>query len=120
MKVTVVGSGYVGLSNAILIAQNHDVVVLDIVADRVAKINSRQSPFIDDELQTYLTQVPLSLHATLDKAEAYRDAKAKGVPVINDVDEFKRSADVIICNRIAPEVADVIEKVYTRDLFGKD
>lgn len=74
MRITIVGTGYVGVSNAVLLAQNHEVIALDVLADKVAKINQRQSPIADQELEHYLTEHPLNLKATLDKKEAYQDA----------------------------------------------
>ena len=71
MKIAVVGTGYVGLSNAVLMSQQHDVVALDIVAERVDAINRRKSPFADPELETFLTTKPLRLKATLSREEAY-------------------------------------------------
>lgn len=74
MNITVVGTGYVGLSNAVLLAQHHDVIALDVVADKVIKTNQRQSPIADKELEAYLAEKPLNLKATLDKLEAYETA----------------------------------------------
>src|SRR5690606_13409215 len=74
MNITIAGTGYVGLSNAILLAQHNKVLALDIVQDKVDLINDRQSPIEDREIEQYLTEETLDLHATLDKGEAYRDA----------------------------------------------
>lgn len=71
MKIAVAGTGYVGLSNAVLLAQHHQVVALDISADKVAMINRGQSPIVDAEIESYLKEHPLQLKATLDKHEAY-------------------------------------------------
>ncbi|MDB3976418.1 nucleotide sugar dehydrogenase [Gammaproteobacteria bacterium] len=73
-KITVVGSGYVGMSLSVLLAQYNDVTVLDIDQNRVDKINSRQSTVADKEVEFFLAEKPLSLRATLDKDEAYHDA----------------------------------------------
>ncbi len=74
IKITITGTGYVGLSNAVLLAQNHDVIALDVVADKVIKINQRHSPIADQELEEYLANKQLNLKATLDKFEAYEAA----------------------------------------------
>ena len=73
-KVTVVGSGYVGMSLAVLFAQYNDVTILDIDPERVKKINNKQSTVSDKEIESFLSEKPLSLTATLNKNEAYKDA----------------------------------------------
>lgn len=74
MKIAVVGAGYVGLSNAVLLSQHHDVVVLDVVQEKIAMISRRESPIVDAELEDYLRNKPLKLSATLDSREAYEGA----------------------------------------------
>src|ERR1035437_578413 len=74
MKIAVAGLGYVGLSNAILLAQHNEVVAIDIVPEKVDMINRRLSPIEDGELEDYLTHKPLNLKATHDKTEAYTGA----------------------------------------------
>jgi len=74
MKIAVVGTGYVGLSNAVLFAQHHEVVALDIDAHRVQLLNSRKAPIEDHEIEEYLAQRPLNLRATLDPKDAYAGA----------------------------------------------
>ena len=73
-KITVVGSGYVGMSLAVLLAQHNDVVVLDVDASRVDKVNNKQSTVADTEIEAFLAEKELSLTATLDKQAAYKDA----------------------------------------------
>jgi len=72
MKIAIAGTGYVGLSNAILLAQHNEVVALDIDKDKVDLINARKSPIIDNEIEDYLKNNSLNLRATLDKNEAYQ------------------------------------------------
>ena len=74
MKIAVAGTGYVGLSNAVLLAQHNEVVAIDIIEQKVEQINARQSPIEDKELQEYLAEKPLNLKATTDKREAYEGA----------------------------------------------
>lgn len=74
MKIAVAGIGYVGLSNAILLAQNHEVVAVDIVAEKIDELNRGISPIIDNEINHYLKTKNLNLLATLDKSLAYKDA----------------------------------------------
>lgn len=74
MKITITGTGYVGLSNAVLLAQHHQVIALDVVPEKVEMINGRRSPIADKELEAYLAGKQLNLKATLDKFEAYESA----------------------------------------------
>ena len=74
MKITIVGTGYVGLSNAVLLAQQHTVIALDIDEDKIDKINQRHSPIDDKEIENFLARKELDLFATKDKVQAYTDA----------------------------------------------
>jgi len=74
MKITVAGAGYVGLSNAVLLAQKHEVTAVDVIEEKVEMINRRESPIVDAELEDYLANKELNLKATTDSLKAYREA----------------------------------------------
>lgn len=75
MKIVIVGTGYVGLANAVLLAQHNEVVAVDVVKEKVDMINDRKSPIVDKEIQEYLTNKELNLIATTDAETAYKDAE---------------------------------------------
>ncbi len=74
MKIAIAGTGYVGLSNAVLLAQHNEVVALDIVPEKVSMLNRKESPIVDDEIENYLKHKTLNLRATMDKRDAYEGA----------------------------------------------
>ncbi|MDA0420481.1 nucleotide sugar dehydrogenase [Vibrio alginolyticus] len=74
MKIAVAGTGYVGLSNAMLLAQHHQVVAVDIIQDKIDLLNKKQSPIVDAEIEHFLANKALNFKATLDKEEAYQGA----------------------------------------------
>jgi len=86
MNIAIAGTGYVGMSNAVLLAQHHDVVAVDIVPAKVDMINRRQSPIEDAELEDYLANKPLHLSATLDAAAAYAKAELVIIATPTDYD----------------------------------
>ena len=74
LKIAVAGTGYVGLSIATLISQNHKVIAVDIISEKVELINKRKSPIQDEYIERYLAEKELNLTATLDTKEAYTNA----------------------------------------------
>ena len=104
MKISVAGTGYVGLSIATLLAQHNDVTSVDIVAERVELINNKKSPIQDDYIEEYLANKSLSLHATLDWENGYKDADFVVIGVPTNYDTQKNFFDT-------SAVEDVISKV---------
>lgn len=86
MKITVVGTGYVGLSNAMLLAQRHEVVALDIVPEKIQMLNNKQSPISDTEIEDFLANKPLNFKATMDKESAYHGSEFIIVATPTDYD----------------------------------
>ncbi|UWS81763.1 nucleotide sugar dehydrogenase (plasmid) [Phaeobacter sp. G2] len=134
MKIAVVGIGYVGLSNAVLLAQNHEVITVDIAEERVAMVNSGQSPIADPELENFLATRDLQLNATTNGAEAYSGADYVVVATPTNYDAQTNSFDtssveavVAGVMQINPKATIVIKSTipvgYVRDLsarFGTD
>lgn len=86
MKIAIAGTGYVGLSNAVLLAQHHQVTAVDVIADKVALINARKSPIVDAEIEDFLANRELDLTATLDKQLAYQGAEFVIIATPTDYD----------------------------------
>lgn len=101
MKIVVVGTGYVGLSNAVVLAKHHDVVAVDIDQRKVDLVNDRRSPIVDAELEQHLLEQPLSLTATTDAAAAFEGAELVVVATPTDYDPVEnffntRSVEAVI------------------------
>lgn len=104
MKITVAGTGYVGLSNAVLLSQHNTVTAVDIVEEKVALINARRSPIADEYIEKYLSEKPLDLTATTDWRKAYSDAELIIIATPTNYDEEKNYFDT-------STVESVIEKI---------
>lgn len=106
-KIAVVGIGYVGLSNAVLLSQNNKVYALDVNKERVEKINSKQSPIKDKEIEEYLQNKKLDLTATTDKNLAYNNADFVIISVPTDYDEEKNFFDTSLVEGVIKDVLSV-------------
>lgn len=104
MRIAVAGTGYVGLSNAVLLAQKNEVIALDIIPEKVEMINQRKSPLVDKELEEYLATKSLNLRATVDVEEALSQAELVIISTPTNYDEKKNYFDT-------SSVEDIIEKV---------
>lgn len=134
MKIAIAGTGYVGLANAILLAQHNEVVAVDIIQEKVDKINDKVSPIVDAEIQDYLTNKELNLVATTDVYKAYKDADYVIISTPTNYDPEKnyfntRSVEAVIANvlSINPDATMIVKSTvpvgYTkkvREMFETD
>ncbi|HBC9338149.1 TPA: nucleotide sugar dehydrogenase [Escherichia coli] len=107
MKITIFGAGYVGLSNAILLSQNHDVTLIDINKQKVNFINDKMSPIFDEDIQYYLVNKKLKLYATQDKHSAYKDAEYVIVATPTDYDPVSNYFNTSSVEEVIHDVIEV-------------
>ena len=130
MKITVAGTGYVGLSIATLLAQHNDVTAIDVVAEKVELINNKRSPIQDEYIEQYLREKPLKLHATLDGRDAYRQAEMVVIavptnydPQLNHFDTHNIEDVIDMVLKENPEAVMIIKSTipvgYCRSLYAK-
>lgn len=107
MKIAVVGIGYVGLSNAILLSQNHHVVAFDVNPEKVSMINSRQSPIIDTDIDLFFKERTLDLTATLDKSAAYENADYIIIATPTNYDPDTNCFDTTSVESVISDIMDI-------------
>lgn len=104
MKIAIAGIGYVGLSNAVLLAQHNDVIALDLIPEKVAQLNNKQSPVEDREIDNFLKTKSLNLRATLNKEFAFKDANFVVISTPTDYNETTNSFDTSSVEAVIKDV----------------
>lgn len=104
MKITVVGTGYVGLSNAVLLAQHNEVTALEIIEEKVTLINNKKSPIVDKEIEEYLATKELNLTATTDKTRAYQEAQYVIIATPTNYDDKRNYFDTSTVEGVIEDV----------------